>query len=115
VLDLPFLLADYDHAYSIVDGEVGKALLGDLESKGMNGLAFWKIGFRKVTNGKRAQPDDRAVYPAGRLSDLHHRQSLDDRSHSLFDSLRRHSVCGAAARSHVPAVTLWLPTVLSGH
>ncbi len=52
-LDLPFLFKDYDHAYRVIDGEIGTTLLGDLEVKGMKGLAFWEIGFRKVTNSKR--------------------------------------------------------------
>jgi len=52
-LDLPFLFTNAEHAYRVVDGDIGKALLGDLEAKGMKGLAFWEIGFRKVTNNKR--------------------------------------------------------------
>lgn len=54
VLDLPFLFADYDHVYSVIDGEIGTSLLGELEKHGMKGLAFWEIGFRKLTNSKRA-------------------------------------------------------------
>lgn len=60
VLDLPFLFADYDHVYQTIDGEIGRQLLGELEKHGMKGLAFWEIGFRKLTNSKRAvtTPDD---------------------------------------------------------
>lgn len=54
VLDLPYLFSSYEHAYKAIDGEVGKELLGELEKHRMKGLAFWEIGFRKVTNSKRA-------------------------------------------------------------
>ena len=62
VLDLPFLFGDYDHVYSVVDGEVGEELLAGLERHGMKGLAFWEIGFRKITNSVRpiSTPDDLA-------------------------------------------------------
>ncbi|MEX2631936.1 MAG: TRAP transporter substrate-binding protein [Tistlia sp.] len=54
VLDLPFLFADYDHVYAVIDGDTGRELLGELEKHGLKGLAFWEIGFRKLTNSKRA-------------------------------------------------------------
>ncbi|MEO8136158.1 MAG: TRAP transporter substrate-binding protein [Betaproteobacteria bacterium] len=52
-LDLPFLFADYAHAYRVVDGPIGSQLLTGLEQNRMKGLAFWEIGFRHVTNSKR--------------------------------------------------------------
>ncbi len=54
VLDLPFLFADYDHVYQTIDGEIGEQLLAELDKHGLKGLAFWEIGFRKLTNSKRA-------------------------------------------------------------
>lgn len=54
VLDLPYLFDSYEHVYRIVDGEVGESLLGELEQNRMKGLAFWEIGFRKITNSVRA-------------------------------------------------------------
>lgn len=53
VLDIPYLFDDYEHAYKVVDGEIGDQLLGELEKHRMKGLAFWEIGFRKVTNSVR--------------------------------------------------------------
>lgn len=53
VLDLPYLFDDYEHAYNVVDGAIGDQLLGELEKHRMKGLAFWEIGFRKVTNSVR--------------------------------------------------------------
>ena len=52
-LALPFLFADYAHAYRVVDGPIGAQLLTGLEQNRMKGLAFWEIGFRHVTNSKR--------------------------------------------------------------
>lgn len=54
VLDLPFLFSGFDHVYQTIDGEIGQELLGELEKHGMKGLAFWEIGFRKLTNSKHA-------------------------------------------------------------
>ncbi len=53
VLDLPYLFVDHDHVYRVVDGDIGKQLLADLDKNRMKGLAFWEIGFRHVTNSKR--------------------------------------------------------------
>jgi TRAP-type transport system periplasmic protein len=53
-LDLPFLFEGYGHVYAVVDGEIGEELLGRLEQHRMKGLAFWEIGFRKLTNAVRA-------------------------------------------------------------
>jgi tripartite ATP-independent transporter DctP family solute receptor len=53
VLDLPYLFDSYEHVYRAIDGEVGQELLGELEKHRMKGLAFWEIGFRKITNSKR--------------------------------------------------------------
>ncbi len=54
VLDLPFLFSDYDHVYTVIDGPIGDGLLSELEERGLKGLAFWEIGFRKLTNSQRA-------------------------------------------------------------
>jgi tripartite ATP-independent transporter DctP family solute receptor len=53
-LDLPYLFASYDHAYRVIDGPIGKNLIDGLEKHRMQPLAFWEIGFRNVTNSRRA-------------------------------------------------------------
>lgn len=53
VLDLPYLFEDYEHVYSVIDGEIGQELLAGLEDNRMKGIAFWEIGFRKITNSVR--------------------------------------------------------------
>lgn len=55
VMDLPFILRDYQHADRILDGPVGQELLDRLNRAGLNitGLALWEQGFRYLTNSKR--------------------------------------------------------------
>jgi TRAP-type transport system periplasmic protein len=60
VVDLPFLFESREHAYAVLDGEIGQDLLGKLESSNIKGLAWWENGFRNITNSKRAieTPED---------------------------------------------------------
>jgi tripartite ATP-independent transporter DctP family solute receptor len=53
VLDLPFLFRDANHAYKVLDGEIGRGLLDKFEAVGIKGLAFWENGFRHVTTSKK--------------------------------------------------------------
>jgi TRAP-type transport system periplasmic protein len=53
-VDLPFLFRDPKHAYKVLDGNIGKKLMADLESQGWKGLAFGERGFRNLTNSKHA-------------------------------------------------------------
>jgi len=53
VVDLPFLFRDKEHAYNVLDGEIGQELLQKFEPEGIIGLAFWENGFRHVTNSKK--------------------------------------------------------------
>jgi tripartite ATP-independent transporter DctP family solute receptor len=54
VIDLPFLFRDPKHAYKVLDGNIGKKLMADLEAQGWKGLAFGERGFRNLTNSKHA-------------------------------------------------------------
>jgi TRAP-type transport system periplasmic protein len=60
VVDLPFLFESREHAYKVLDGPIGKDLLGALTAKGIKGLAFWENGFRNITNSQRPieKPED---------------------------------------------------------
>ncbi|UOM33952.1 TRAP transporter substrate-binding protein [Acuticoccus sp. I52.16.1] len=53
VLDLPFLFESPEHAYRVLDGEVGEELMTSINEVGLQGLAFWEIGFRNLTNNER--------------------------------------------------------------
>ena len=53
LLDLPFLFQSADHAYAVLDGEVGQALMASINQSNLQGLAFWEIGFRNLTNNVR--------------------------------------------------------------
>lgn len=52
-LDLPFLFRDYDHARSVLDGEIGQELLEKINGNQLVGLAWSENGFRHVTNSQR--------------------------------------------------------------
>ncbi len=54
VLDLPFLFRDRRHVAAVLDGRIGAQLKGELEGSNLQVLGFWDIGFRNVTNSRRA-------------------------------------------------------------
>jgi TRAP-type transport system periplasmic protein len=60
VFDLPYLFRDFDHAYKVFDGPIGTEMRQGLDKHGMKSLGVFEIGFRNVTNNKRAVkvPDD---------------------------------------------------------
>lgn len=52
--DLPYLFEGYEHAHAVLDGEIGQAMIAELEPIGIIGGAFWENGFRNMTNSKTA-------------------------------------------------------------
>lgn len=62
VLDLPFLITDYDTMVETLDGEVGREILDTLDGHNMKGINFWGAGFRHITNNDRQieKPEDMA-------------------------------------------------------
>ncbi len=60
VLDLPFLLEDYEHARAVLDGEIGNELLDKMEEHNLVGLAWSENGFRHMTNSREevSEPSD---------------------------------------------------------
>ncbi len=53
IYDFPFLFANAKEADAVVDGPFGKGLHARLADKGIVGLAYWELGFRDLTNGRR--------------------------------------------------------------
>ena len=53
VLDMPYLFANNEEAYAVLDGEIGQELLDTLEDANLKGLAYAERGFRNVTNSVR--------------------------------------------------------------
>lgn len=53
VFDLPFIFQSREHAYKVLDSEIGQEMLKSLEAKGIVGLAYWENGFRHLTNSVR--------------------------------------------------------------
>jgi TRAP-type transport system periplasmic protein len=54
IFDFPFLFANEKESDAIVDGPVGKKMHALLEQKGLIGLTYWELGYREMTNSKRA-------------------------------------------------------------
>ena len=54
VYDFPFMFASAKEADAIVDGPFGEKLEAKLQDKGIVGLAYFELGFRQLTNSKRA-------------------------------------------------------------
>lgn len=52
--DLPFLFADGREADAVADGPFGKSLFAKLADKHLIGLGYWELGFRNISNSKRA-------------------------------------------------------------
>ncbi len=54
VYDFPFMFANAKEADAVVDGPFGSKLHAKLADKGIVGLAYFELGFRNITNSKRA-------------------------------------------------------------
>lgn len=54
VYDFPFMFANAKEADAVVDGPFGQKLHARLADKGIVGLAYWELGFRNITNSRRA-------------------------------------------------------------
>ncbi len=54
VYDFPFIFANAKEADAIVDGPFGQKLHAKLADKGIVGLAYWELGFRNISNSRRA-------------------------------------------------------------
>ena len=54
VYDFPFMFANSKEADTVVDGPFGKKMHAKLEPKGLVGLTYWELGFRQITNSRRA-------------------------------------------------------------
>jgi tripartite ATP-independent transporter DctP family solute receptor len=53
LFDLPFLFRSYEHAYTTLDGPIGRELLAKVDEAGFKALAWSETGFRNITNSKR--------------------------------------------------------------
>jgi tripartite ATP-independent transporter DctP family solute receptor len=54
IWDFPFMFGNAREADAIMDGPFGQKMHARLEAKGLIGLAYYELGFRSITNSKRA-------------------------------------------------------------
>lgn len=52
-LDQYFLFDDYDHAFRFLEGEGGQMMLDAYQQMGLQGVAYFPLGFRQFTNSVR--------------------------------------------------------------
>jgi tripartite ATP-independent transporter DctP family solute receptor len=52
--DLPFLFNSAQEADAVTDGAFGRRLMAKLEERNLHGLGYWDLGFRNLTNSRRA-------------------------------------------------------------
>jgi len=53
VLNLPYLFESREHAFRVLDGEIGEELGATLENRGLMNLGFMENGWRHMTNNVR--------------------------------------------------------------
>jgi tripartite ATP-independent transporter DctP family solute receptor len=54
LVDFPLSVSSFAQADALLDGPLGQALIAKLPEKGLIALGYWDLGFRNVTNSKRA-------------------------------------------------------------
>ncbi len=54
IYDFPFMFASGAEADAVVDGPFGQMMFDKLDAKGIVGLAYFELGFRHMTNSRRA-------------------------------------------------------------
>ena len=52
IFDFPCIFRDYEDLHKVTQGPIGEELLGELESKGILGLAYWDNGFKIFSSNK---------------------------------------------------------------
>lgn len=55
VVDLPFLFSSSEHAYKVLDGEIGQNILDKFSPKGIVGLSFMENGWRSISSNKKVE------------------------------------------------------------
>ncbi len=62
VLDLPYLFESKEHAFNVLDSEIGDEMFQELETAGIKGLAYFDNGFMFIhtSTGPIVTPDDMA-------------------------------------------------------
>lgn len=51
-INLPYMFKDYNSAYKVLDGDLGKEMGAQLEDKNIHLINYWENGFRVMTNSK---------------------------------------------------------------
>lgn len=62
IFTVPYIIRDREHAYKVLDGEVGEFLTQRANEEGWENLGYWELGVRHFTNNVREikEPEDLA-------------------------------------------------------
>ncbi|MBM7095176.1 DctP family TRAP transporter solute-binding subunit [Bacillus sp. H-16] len=60
IFSLPYIFQSREHAWEVLDGEIGQQVGDKLEESNLKHLAYWEDGFRQVTNDRTpiTSPED---------------------------------------------------------
>lgn len=53
LFSMPYLFNDREHAWRVLDSEIGTGIGNELEKQQLEFLAFWEDGFRQITTGSK--------------------------------------------------------------
>lgn len=53
LLNLPYLFESREHAFKVLDGDIGQEIASDLENRGLINLGYMENGWRHMTNNKK--------------------------------------------------------------
>ncbi len=81
LIGLPFLFKDLDHAYQVVDSDVGEEIKKAARKKGLEILAFWDNGIRHTSNNKHP------IKEPGDLKGMKVRTPPDSMTIDIFEAL----------------------------
>lgn len=81
LVGLPFLFESSEHAYDVIDGEVGDYLAVRAQERGYHVLAWWDNGIRDITNGVRP------IEEPGDIAGLRIRTPDDPMTIDIFSAL----------------------------
>lgn len=79
IFDLPFLLADEEEAYAVIDSPIGDGMLSRLQDIGIVGLSMWENGFRYIANNKHEirTPEDMVGIKIRTMENAVHMQAFN--------------------------------------
>lgn len=117
-LEIPFILKDHQHAFEVVDGDIGKSLLAKLESQSpIKGLGFTYCGGYRMIGSKRVKintVEDFAGLKINAESKMS-RSALAELGAINIPTIKKESVLAALEKNDVDAYVSVYPRYFHGN